>query len=129
MVAGMPPLDPTFTVLPLAALADAALSRARDLGASHADLRVVRIKSLHRVLRDAKLEGSSDSAPVRTRHSPELPTSRMAAGGRGSADRSSRAAWMRRLDCGSQLAKLAGGSRAVQESLLVTARSSVTTWA
>ncbi len=60
----MPKLDPTFTALPLAALADAALSRATDLGASHADLRVVRTRSLHRVLRDAKLEGSSDSAEL-----------------------------------------------------------------
>nr|MBA2694800.1 TldD/PmbA family protein [Actinomycetota bacterium] len=60
----MPELDPTFTVLPLAALADAALSRARDLGAAHADLRVVRTKTLHRVLRDAKLEGSSDASEL-----------------------------------------------------------------
>lgn len=60
----MTQLDPRFTALPLSALADAALSRARELGTSHADLRVVRTKQLHRVLRDAKLEGSSDSAEL-----------------------------------------------------------------
>ena len=39
----MPDLDPVFAGLPLTTLADAALSRARELGAQHADLRVERI--------------------------------------------------------------------------------------
>ena len=39
----MPDIDPAFTDLPLRKLADAALSRARSLGAEHADIRVVRI--------------------------------------------------------------------------------------
>ncbi len=56
----MPQLDTSFTALPLSHLADAALSRAQVLGVSHADLRVVRTKSLSRVLRDAKVESSSD---------------------------------------------------------------------
>ncbi len=56
----MPQMDSTFTALRLESLADAALSRASALGATHADLRVVRTTSLTRVLRDAKLEGSSD---------------------------------------------------------------------
>ncbi len=60
----MPQLDPTFTALPLPDLADAALSRARELGATHADLRVVRTKQLHRVLRDAKLEATSDASEL-----------------------------------------------------------------
>ncbi|MDQ3384017.1 MAG: TldD/PmbA family protein [Actinomycetota bacterium] len=60
----MPELDPTFTALPLTALADAALSRARELGATHADTRVVRTKRLHRVLRDARLEASSDGSEL-----------------------------------------------------------------
>lgn len=60
----MPELDPTFTALPLQALADAALSRASDLGAAHADVRVMRTRSLHRVLRDARLESSSDTAEL-----------------------------------------------------------------
>lgn len=56
----MPAMDATFTDLPLFAVAEAALRRASDLGATHADLRVVRTKSLDRVLRDAKVESASD---------------------------------------------------------------------
>ncbi len=56
----MPLMDSSFTALPLHSLADAALSRASALGATHADLRVVRTKELTRELRDAKLESSSD---------------------------------------------------------------------
>jgi TldD protein len=37
-------IDPEFTALPLRALADAALSRARDLGAEHVDFRLERIR-------------------------------------------------------------------------------------
>ncbi len=60
----MPELDPTFTALPLHTLADAALTRAGELGATHADLRVVRTKRLHRQLRDARIEASSDSSEL-----------------------------------------------------------------
>ncbi|SDE42287.1 TldD/PmbA family protein [Auraticoccus monumenti] len=52
-------LDPTFTALPLDELADAALSRARDLGAEHADVRVERILESETVFRDARLERST----------------------------------------------------------------------
>ena len=37
-------LDPTFLGLPLRALADAALSRAGELGCSHAEVRVERLR-------------------------------------------------------------------------------------
>ncbi|WP_153393715.1 TldD/PmbA family protein [Ornithinicoccus halotolerans] len=60
----MPEMDPTFTALPLRALADAALDRARTLGASHADLRVMRTNVLHRVLRDSRLESSGDRSEL-----------------------------------------------------------------
>ncbi|MGB3763236.1 MAG: TldD/PmbA family protein [Ornithinimicrobium sp.] len=60
----MPQMDPTFSALPLALLADAALSRAQVLGATHADLRVVRTTSMHRVLRDARVESSSDAGEL-----------------------------------------------------------------
>ena len=53
-------IDPTFLDLPLHNLADAALSRARELGVSHADLRVERLRSQHLRLRDASLEGRLD---------------------------------------------------------------------
>ena len=48
------PLDPAFTDLPLRRLADAALSRARDLGAEHADFRLERIRDQHLRLRDGR---------------------------------------------------------------------------
>lgn len=54
-------MDSAFTALPLQQLADAALSRARELGAAHADVRVDRVKQARRVLRDSRLEVSSDS--------------------------------------------------------------------
>lgn len=57
-------LDETFTCLPLDALADAALTAAAGLGASHADVRVMRIKSGHRTLRDGRLEASSDGSEL-----------------------------------------------------------------
>ncbi|HEU5485701.1 MAG TPA: TldD/PmbA family protein [Microlunatus sp.] len=53
-------IDETFTALPLSALADAALSRARELGCSHADVRVERQRTSYRSWRDRELEGSSD---------------------------------------------------------------------
>lgn len=66
---GAPPsggdrLDPTFTDLPLTQLADAALSRAADLGVEHADLRVERIRSQHIAVRDTALSGMHDGEDV-----------------------------------------------------------------
>jgi TldD protein len=60
----MPDLDPVFAGLPLAALADAALSRARDLGAQHADLRVERIVTQSVDLRDGRVTGVADDVTV-----------------------------------------------------------------
>jgi TldD protein len=57
----MPSIDPAFRALPLAALADAALSRARRLGAEHADLRVERIESRSVDLRDGRVSGVGDT--------------------------------------------------------------------
>src|SRR5918997_3079614 len=57
-------IDPEFRALPLPALADAALSRARELGAQHADLRVERIVSQGIDLRDGTVTGVSDTTTV-----------------------------------------------------------------
>jgi TldD protein len=57
-------LDPEFRALPLAALADAALSRAVALGAQHADLRVERVVSQSVDLRDGTVTGVSDTTTV-----------------------------------------------------------------
>jgi TldD protein len=54
-------IDPDFAVLPLRALADAALSRARDLGAEHVDFRVERIRRQTIRLSDGQLETSADT--------------------------------------------------------------------
>ena len=59
-----PRIDPAFRDLPLDALADAALSRARELGAQHADVRVERIVSQSISLRDGSVTGVSDSTSV-----------------------------------------------------------------
>jgi TldD protein len=53
-------IDPSFLDLPLRELADAALTRARELGATAADLRVERSRSQHLRLRDGSLEGRLD---------------------------------------------------------------------
>jgi TldD protein len=53
-------LDPDFLALPLDTLADAALQVARDAGASHADLRVQRMRSARLELRDARLSSATD---------------------------------------------------------------------
>ncbi len=60
----MSSIDPAFLALPLPALADAALSRARQLGASHADVRVERVRTAMLRLHDARLETSSDGDDV-----------------------------------------------------------------
>jgi TldD protein len=60
----VPEIDAAFTDLPLRKLADAALSRARALGAEHADIRVERIKDSRLSLHDARLDGTSDGEDV-----------------------------------------------------------------
>lgn len=57
-------IDESFTALPLRALADAALARARALGADHADFRFERVRSAAWRLRDAKPSGSSDTTDL-----------------------------------------------------------------
>ncbi|CAL9406748.1 TldD/PmbA family protein [Streptomyces sp. enrichment culture] len=57
-------LDPSFTALPLRPLADAALARARALGAEHADFRLERVRSASWRLRDARPAGSSDTTDL-----------------------------------------------------------------
>ncbi len=54
-------LDETFLALGLTTLADAALARARQLGASHADVRIERIRQAFRTFRDRSLATSTDS--------------------------------------------------------------------
>jgi TldD protein len=58
------PVDPTFLALPLRAAADAALQAARDAGATHADLRVERLRHQDLSLRDARLQSLSDDVTV-----------------------------------------------------------------
>jgi TldD protein len=53
-------VDEPFTALPLRPLADAALQRARELGAEHADFRVERVRSQYLRLRDGRLETAHD---------------------------------------------------------------------
>jgi TldD protein len=53
--------DPTFTALPYRRLAEAALSRARDLGVSHADFRFERVRYQHFSVRDGLLQGAEDA--------------------------------------------------------------------
>ncbi|RJS47251.1 TldD/PmbA family protein [Nocardioides cavernaquae] len=57
----MTAIDPSFTTLPFRRLADAALERARDLGATHADFRFERLRHQQLSVRDAVLQGASDS--------------------------------------------------------------------
>jgi TldD protein len=57
-------IDTDFTGLPLRALADAALTRARELGAEHADFRLERIRSQTLRLHDAALETALDADDV-----------------------------------------------------------------
>jgi len=57
----MSEIDPSFQQLPATTLADAALSRARQLGATHADFRLERILVSRLQLRDAKLDSSVES--------------------------------------------------------------------
>ncbi|MFF3766576.1 TldD/PmbA family protein [Streptomyces sp. NPDC001922] len=57
-------IDESFLALPLRTLADAALARARALGAEHADFRFERVRSAAWRLRDARLAGSSDTTDL-----------------------------------------------------------------
>ncbi len=54
-------IDPDFLALPLRRLADAALQRARDLGAEHASFRLERVRAETLRLFDARLEGAMDA--------------------------------------------------------------------
>jgi TldD protein len=54
-------IDPEFTAYPLRELADAALARAAELGASHADFRAERIRGQQIRLSDARLETQFDA--------------------------------------------------------------------
>ena len=60
----MPEIDPAFLALPMQQLADAALSRARELGVEHADFRLERIRMQDIRLRDARLEGAHNGEDV-----------------------------------------------------------------
>jgi TldD protein len=51
-------IDPTFLALPLRRLAEVALARAQELGATHVEFRVERIRSQRLRLRDDRLEMS-----------------------------------------------------------------------
>ncbi|WDT91134.1 TldD/PmbA family protein [Streptomyces sp. SCSIO-PteL053] len=57
-------VDQSFLALPSRALADAALARARALGATHADFRLERVRSATWRLRDARPAGASDSTDL-----------------------------------------------------------------
>jgi TldD protein len=54
-------LDPGFTSLPYRALGDAALTRARELGVTHADFRFERVRYQDVRVRDGVLQGASDA--------------------------------------------------------------------
>ncbi|MHB8245893.1 MAG: TldD/PmbA family protein [Acidimicrobiales bacterium] len=53
-------LDPTFTALPLAEMADAALGEAEQLGCAHAEVRIERTRSQMLQLRDGQVETTVD---------------------------------------------------------------------
>jgi TldD protein len=57
-------VDQSFLALPLRALADAALARARALGAAHADFRFERVRNAAWRLRDGKPAGSHDTTDL-----------------------------------------------------------------
>jgi TldD protein len=60
----MPELDPEFLALPARALADAALDRARALGASHADFRLERNRDQAISLRDGAVQSAFNGLDV-----------------------------------------------------------------
>src|SRR5258708_4318442 len=55
-------IDPAFAALPLRELADAALARARELGAEHADFRIETVRSQRISLRDGHIDGVNDGS-------------------------------------------------------------------
>ncbi|MEU2513641.1 TldD/PmbA family protein [Streptomyces syringium] len=57
-------IDESFLALPLRPLADAALARARALGAEHADFRFERVRTASWRLRDARPAGTSDDTDL-----------------------------------------------------------------
>ena len=57
----MPQLDDSFLALPLQALSDAALSKAKDVGCSYAEVRVERIRAAYRSFRDHALDTTADN--------------------------------------------------------------------
>ena len=56
----MPDIDAAFLRLPARRLADAALTRARELGVEHADFRLERVRTQDLALRDGRLETTRD---------------------------------------------------------------------
>ena len=58
------PVAPDFLALPRDVLADAALSTAKSLGASHADFRLERLRQQGIRLRDGRVEASGESAEL-----------------------------------------------------------------
>jgi TldD protein len=54
-------VDPSFLALPLEGLAHAALTRAGELGAEHASVRILRTRTGRLRLRDGAVQGASDS--------------------------------------------------------------------
>ena len=60
----MAEIDRSFTDMALDDLADAALSKAGDMGASHAEFRLERLRSQTITVRDRELENAIDSATV-----------------------------------------------------------------
>ncbi len=55
------PIDQSFLALPLAQVIDAALGRASELGATHADVRIHSVREGQRTLRDHRVDAASDS--------------------------------------------------------------------
>jgi TldD protein len=60
----MPDIDPSFLAMPARGLASAALERAQQLGAEHADFRLERTRVGRLRLRDGSLDSSSDGEDV-----------------------------------------------------------------
>ena len=58
------PVEPAFLALPLRQAADAALQAAREAGATHADLRVERLRDQDISVRDGRLENLGDDVTV-----------------------------------------------------------------
>jgi TldD protein len=57
----VPDIDPSFIALPARELAAAALSRAEQLGVTHADFRLERVRTAALRLRDGELDSSTDT--------------------------------------------------------------------